>query len=108
MRLAYSQSKYRMCKNGAPLLTTGIVHVKSSFELILVQLPNGRDCIEHYRSLCRFCVFSHEELVCKMAADPDSLDLNLAAAVHKEMLIMVEQEKRLRKKLLEKVRGQRS
>ncbi|XP_022082641.1 lysine-specific demethylase 5A-like [Acanthaster planci] len=65
-------------------------------------LPNGRDCIEHYRSLCRFCVFSHEELVCKMAADPDSLDLNLAAAVHKEMLIMVEQEKRLRKKLLER------
>ncbi|XP_038061639.1 lysine-specific demethylase 5A-like isoform X2 [Patiria miniata] len=65
-------------------------------------LPNGRSCIEHYRKLRRFCVFSHEELVCKMAADPDSLDLNLAAAVHKEMLVMVEQEKRLRKKLLER------
>ena len=38
-----------------------------------------------------------------MAADPDSLDLNLAAAVHKEMLVMVEKEKKLRKQLLERV-----
>ncbi|XP_033647980.1 lysine-specific demethylase 5A-like isoform X1 [Asterias rubens] len=65
-------------------------------------LPSGRSCIEHYRRLQRFCVFSHEELVCKMAADPDSLDLNLAAAVHKEMLVMVEKEKKLRKQLLER------
>ncbi|XP_006096185.1 lysine-specific demethylase 5C isoform X7 [Myotis lucifugus] len=65
-------------------------------------LPAGRQCIEHYRRLRRYCVFSHEELICKMAACPEKLDLNLAAAVHKEMFIMVQEERRLRKALLEK------
>lgn len=71
--------------------------------LSLLQLPMGRLCIEYYRKLHRFCVFSHEELIAKMAANPDSLDLNLAAAVHKELLAMVEVESKLRKKLLERV-----
>ncbi|KAG7270546.1 hypothetical protein CRUP_025148 [Coryphaenoides rupestris] len=48
-------------------------------------LPAGRSCIEHYRRLRRYCVFSHEELTCKMAACPERLDLNLAAATHREM-----------------------
>ncbi|XP_047298722.1 lysine-specific demethylase 5D isoform X7 [Homo sapiens] len=65
-------------------------------------LPAGRQCIEHYRRLRRYCVFSHEELICKMAAFPETLDLNLAVAVHKEMFIMVQEERRLRKALLEK------
>nr|XP_044996982.1 lysine-specific demethylase 5C isoform X6 [Jaculus jaculus] len=65
-------------------------------------LPAGRQCIEHYRRLRRYCVFSHEELICKMAACPEKLDLNLAAAVHKEMFIIVQEERRLRKALLEK------
>ncbi|XP_030162357.1 lysine-specific demethylase 5D isoform X7 [Lynx canadensis] len=65
-------------------------------------LPTGRQCIEHYRRLRRYCVFSHEELICKMAAFPEKLDLNLAVAVHKEMFIMVQEERRLRKALLEK------
>ncbi|KAM6149263.1 lysine-specific demethylase 5C-like [Rhynchocyon petersi] len=65
-------------------------------------LPSGRQCIEHYRRLRRYCVFSHEELICKMAAFPEKLDLNLAVAVHKEMFIMVQEERRLRKALLEK------
>ncbi|XP_052027969.1 lysine-specific demethylase 5D isoform X4 [Apodemus sylvaticus] len=65
-------------------------------------LPVGRQCIEHYRRLRRYCVFSHEELICKMAAFPEKLDLNLAVAVHKEMFIMVQEERRLRKTLLEK------
>lgn len=69
------------------------------------QLPAGRQCIEHYRRLQRYCVFSHEELICKMAAFPEKLDLNLAVAVHKEMFIMVQEERRLRKALLEKVGG---
>lgn len=60
-------------------------------------------CIEHYRLLHRQCVFSHEELICKMAADPDSLELSLAAATHNDLLIIVETEKKLRKKLLDKV-----
>ncbi|XP_045649761.1 lysine-specific demethylase 5D isoform X7 [Ursus americanus] len=65
-------------------------------------LPAGRQCIEHYRRLRRYCVFSHEELICKMAAFPEKLDLNLAVAVHKEMFIMVQEERRLRKAVLEK------
>uniref|UniRef100_A0A9L0ISB8 [histone H3]-trimethyl-L-lysine(4) demethylase n=1 Tax=Equus asinus TaxID=9793 RepID=A0A9L0ISB8_EQUAS len=65
-------------------------------------LPAGRQCIEHYRRLRRYCVFSHEELICKMAAFPEKLDLKLAVAVHKEMFIMVQEERRLRKALLEK------
>ena len=64
----------------------------------------GRVCVEHYRTLKRQCVFSHEELVCKLAADPDQLDLTLAAATHQDMLGMVEYEKKLRKSLLDKVR----
>ncbi|XP_042304071.1 lysine-specific demethylase 5C isoform X2 [Sceloporus undulatus] len=65
-------------------------------------LPAGRQCIEHYRRLRRYCVFSHEELICKMAACPERLDLNLAAAVHKEMFILVQEERKLRKALLDK------
>ncbi|XP_058875912.1 lysine-specific demethylase 5C-like, partial [Acipenser ruthenus] len=65
-------------------------------------LPAGRRCIEHYRRLRRYCVFSHEELTCKMAACPERLDLNLAVAVHKEMFIMVQEERKLRKALLDK------
>ena len=59
--------------------------------------------MDHYRGLRRQSVFSHDELICKMAADPDSLDLTLAAAVHQDMLEMVETEQKLRKQLLESV-----
>lgn len=38
-----------------------------------------------------------------MAACPEKLDLNLAAAVHKEMFVLVQEERKLRKALLEKV-----
>uniref|UniRef100_A0A3Q3QWB4 [histone H3]-trimethyl-L-lysine(4) demethylase n=2 Tax=Monopterus albus TaxID=43700 RepID=A0A3Q3QWB4_MONAL len=65
-------------------------------------LPAGRSCIEHYRGLRRYCVFSHEELTCKMAASPEKLDLNLAAATHREMFIIVQEERKLRKGLMEK------
>uniref|UniRef100_A0AAY4C7I8 [histone H3]-trimethyl-L-lysine(4) demethylase n=1 Tax=Denticeps clupeoides TaxID=299321 RepID=A0AAY4C7I8_9TELE len=59
-------------------------------------LPAGRSCIEHYRRLRRYCVFSHEELTCKMAACPEKLDLNLAAATHLEMFFIVQEERKLR------------
>ncbi|CAJ1084669.1 lysine-specific demethylase 5C isoform X3 [Xyrichtys novacula] len=65
-------------------------------------LPAGRSCIEHYRRLRRYCVFSHEELTCKMAASPEKLDLNLAAATHREMFIIVQEERKLRKSLMER------
>lgn len=59
-------------------------------------LPIGRQCVNHYRRLRRHCVFSHEELIFKMAADPECLDVGLAAAVCKEMTVMIEEESRLR------------
>lgn len=65
------------------------------------QLKVGRDCITHYSNLRRFCVFSHDELVCKMSLDPDSLDIGVATATYHDMLQMVEDEKKLRKNLLE-------
>ncbi|XP_063929519.1 lysine-specific demethylase 5 isoform X1 [Zophobas morio] len=64
-------------------------------------LRMGRECILHYSNLRRFCVFSHDELVCKMALDPDKLGLTIAAATYQDMLQMVETEKTLRKNLLD-------
>lgn len=64
-------------------------------------LTLGRDCISHYSKLRRFCVFSHDELVCKMASDPKDLELGVATAAFKDMHVMVESEKKLRKSLLE-------
>ncbi|XP_029843134.3 lysine-specific demethylase 5A isoform X4 [Ixodes scapularis] len=64
-------------------------------------LPIGRVCVSHYSMLRRFCVFSHDELVCKMAADPDRLDISLAASTYQDMLKMVETEREQRRKLLE-------
>ncbi|XP_056879068.1 lysine-specific demethylase 5A isoform X1 [Takifugu flavidus] len=59
-------------------------------------LPMGRQCVAHYRRLHRYCVFSHEELLCKMAADPESLDVELATSVFKEMGETMEEETKLR------------
>lgn len=70
---------------------------------ISLQLPMGRQCVAHYRRLHRYCVFSHEELLCKMAADPESLDVELAAAVFKEMGEMIDEETKLRQAVQESV-----
>uniref|UniRef100_A0AAQ6AGD6 [histone H3]-trimethyl-L-lysine(4) demethylase n=1 Tax=Amphiprion ocellaris TaxID=80972 RepID=A0AAQ6AGD6_AMPOC len=64
-------------------------------------LPMGRQCVAHYRRLHRYCVFSHDELLCKMAADPESLDVELAAAVFKEMGEMMDEETKLRQAIQE-------
>lgn len=50
--------------------------------------------------LNRYCVFSHDELVCKMASCPNNLDLTVATATYQDMAIMVQSEKKLRKSLL--------
>lgn len=63
----------------------------------------GRLCIEHYRLLKRHCVFSHEELICKMAADTESLSQTMAVRVHQNLLAMIEGEKSLRKELHDEV-----
>ncbi|KAJ1166012.1 hypothetical protein NDU88_006424 [Pleurodeles waltl] len=64
-------------------------------------LPIGRQCVNHYRRLRRHCVFSHEELIFKMAADPECLDVGLAAAICKEMAIMIEDETQLRDSVMQ-------
>lgn len=64
----------------------------------------GRQCVAHYRRLQRQCVFSHEELLCKMAADPESLDVELAAAVCRELAEVIEEERRLRQAVQNMVR----
>ncbi|XP_017783034.1 PREDICTED: lysine-specific demethylase lid isoform X2 [Nicrophorus vespilloides] len=61
----------------------------------------GRECVLHYSQLRRFCVFSHDELVCKMATNSEKLDITVAAATYTDMLRMVETEKKLRKSLLD-------
>ena len=66
-------------------------------------LPMGRSCVEHYSMMRRYCVFCHDELVCKMATTADNLPLQVAAATYKDMVVMVEKEKMMRRQLLEAV-----
>jgi histone demethylase JARID1 len=64
--------------------------------------------VDNYRQLHRQCVFSHEEIICKMAADYDRLDLATATAVYQDLLALVDHEVTLRKQLLDKVGGIRA
>ncbi|XP_068125459.1 lysine-specific demethylase 5B [Hyperolius riggenbachi] len=59
-------------------------------------LPLGRQCVEHYRLLNRYCVFSHDEMICKMANRADELDVVLASSVQKDLAAMIDEEKALR------------
>uniref|UniRef100_A0AAY4BA83 [histone H3]-trimethyl-L-lysine(4) demethylase n=1 Tax=Denticeps clupeoides TaxID=299321 RepID=A0AAY4BA83_9TELE len=62
-------------------------------------MPLGRQCVDHYRLLNRYCVFSHDEMVCNMATKADCLDVVLASAVHKDMAVMIREERELREKV---------
>lgn len=62
-------------------------------------MPIGRNCVAHYRELSRYCVFSHDEMVCNMASKADAMDMEFAAAVQKEMIAMVQEEGELREKI---------
>uniref|UniRef100_A0AAR2M0A2 [histone H3]-trimethyl-L-lysine(4) demethylase n=1 Tax=Pygocentrus nattereri TaxID=42514 RepID=A0AAR2M0A2_PYGNA len=63
-------------------------------------MPLGRQCVDHYRLLHRYCVFSHDEMICNMAAKAEKLNMVLASAVHKDMVLMVSEEKDLRDHIL--------
>ena len=39
----------------------------------------GRECIEHYAKVGRGCVFSHDELVCRIAIQSDKISKDLAS-----------------------------
>lgn len=62
-------------------------------------MPLGRQCVDHYRMLHRYNVFSHDEMVCNMALKADTLDVVLASAVHKDMVAMIQEEEKLREKV---------
>jgi histone demethylase JARID1 len=61
----------------------------------------GRECVDHYSQQHRYCVFSHDELVCKMATHVSTLSIPMAAAVCKDMNDMVRMEVALRKEIFE-------
>lgn len=63
-------------------------------------LPIGRDCMSHYSTLKRYCVFSHDELICRMSYIAESLRLDIAASTYEDMINMVKTEKEQRKMLL--------
>lgn len=62
-------------------------------------MPIGRNCVSHYRELSRYCVFSHDEMVCNMALKADTMSVDLASEVQKDMTIMVREEEKLRHKI---------
>merc|ERR1719285_1275493 len=84
---------------------TGFNHGYNLAEAVNFAPPDwlqiGRKCVEHYSLMRRFCVFCHDELVCKMATHPETLTLQVAAICFKDMLFMVQQERDLRADLVE-------
>uniref|UniRef100_A0A915PM19 [histone H3]-trimethyl-L-lysine(4) demethylase n=1 Tax=Setaria digitata TaxID=48799 RepID=A0A915PM19_9BILA len=59
-------------------------------------LRKGRLCILEYARVHRNCVFSHEELMVKMAKCATKLSVNVGVAVHEELYEIIVREKRLR------------
>ncbi|CAB3371603.1 Hypothetical predicted protein [Cloeon dipterum] len=55
-------------------------------------LTLGRECIDHYAEQRRYCVFSHDELVCMMATKVGKLSIPMALAVCKDINEMVRKE----------------
>ncbi|CAF0835944.1 unnamed protein product [Brachionus calyciflorus] len=62
----------------------------------------GRAAIENYKLVKRHTVFSHDELVCKLALNKECIDLNISLAIQNELKIMIDHETKDRKFLLEK------
>uniref|UniRef100_A0A3Q2NZ10 [histone H3]-trimethyl-L-lysine(4) demethylase n=1 Tax=Fundulus heteroclitus TaxID=8078 RepID=A0A3Q2NZ10_FUNHE len=68
-------------------------------------MPLGRQCVDHYRLLHRYNVFSHDEMVCNMATKAATLNVVLASAVHKDMALMIKEEQELRDKVKKMVKS---
>ena len=61
----------------------------------------GRKSVCHYRETLKHPVFSHDELICKMVAQPNGLDLSLLLLAAKDADTMIQDEERLRRNLRE-------
>lgn len=61
----------------------------------------GRSAIENYKLVKRHTVFSHDELVCKIATSLSLSDMNIIEEIKKELVVIIEAEKRDRWKLAE-------
>lgn len=61
----------------------------------------GRECVNHYSSLKRICVFSHDELICNMVGSCDDLAPKAAELVYDDLNEMVKFERVQRKALLD-------
>uniref|UniRef100_A0A7I5EAT7 [histone H3]-trimethyl-L-lysine(4) demethylase n=1 Tax=Haemonchus contortus TaxID=6289 RepID=A0A7I5EAT7_HAECO len=55
-------------------------------------LSKGRKCIAEYADVRRFCVFSHDELVLKMASSCEKLGIAMSLATLDEMLEIAKRE----------------
>ncbi|KAE9415485.1 hypothetical protein Angca_002642, partial [Angiostrongylus cantonensis] len=59
-------------------------------------LSKGRQCISEYANVRRFCVFSHDELVLKMASSCEKLGIAMSLATLDEMLEIAKRESQSR------------
>ena len=71
---------------------TFVTNIENLFIPIQFQLPIGQDCIKHYQKMKRVTVFSHDELLFKMASIPDLLELDLAKKLYDCMQGVVSRE----------------
>ncbi|CAL8103665.1 unnamed protein product [Orchesella dallaii] len=56
----------------------------------------GRQCVQNYSRINRVCVFSHDELICEMAKEPELMDYHLVLATYNDLLEVLIVEKKLR------------
>lgn len=63
----------------------------------------GRAAIEHYKQVKRHTVFSHDELVCKIATSLNLTDLNIIMEIKKELESIIDSEEKIRWDLAEQV-----
>ena len=65
-------------------------------------MPIGRSAIESYKLVKRHTVFSHDELVCKMASSKLPIDMESSLAVERELALINEAERRDRQMLVQR------
>ena len=50
-------------------------------------LEMGRKCVENYSFMRRYCVFCHDEIVCKMATQVHKVSQSFSSKFHQKMAI---------------------